>query len=351
MKNCCTQCFKDYYLKETIIRFNKKKDCDYCNAKNVFVIDTNILQEYFEPFLNLYEPIKRYYTIKRKKSTNQRIWDRLAKDWNIFSNDLINTKGLLIQILDKYKKSPIFKNNVRLISSIKIPPGRTSLLENIWDEFSEELKHSNRYFPLKEVDKDKLVSLLQYLEYKIPKNKIYYRARNSFKDKKFDPSDLGKPPEDKTRNGRANPIGISYLYLASDNKTAISEIRPSLLDRITIGKFKVTSELIVIDLRYISPFSFARDEDFEYLIKDLKYLDKLGTALSKPLNPLDAELEYLPTQYLCEFIKRKDWDGVLYRSSLSGGSNLALFNDDKVECLKTFLYQVLNLSYDFKLVK
>lgn len=350
MGNCCTECFQDNYLKEVIIAEGVKGNCDYCNSKNVSICNTDKLKIYFEPFLNLYGIIRKYTTGK-KKQKERNLWDRLTKDWEIFGVNRSVAKKLLKDILDEYRNNPILKKDVRKINFLRGEDSNTPKMEDIWDEFSEELKHSNRYFPIKEIDKKKLVNLLQYLEYKIPKNKYFYRARNSYKGEKYQINDLGLPPRDKTQNGRANPVGISYLYLASNLKTSISEIRPSLLDRVTVGKFRITKDLIVIDLRHISPFYFALDEDFENLLRDIKYLAKLGSALSKPLNPLDTNLEYLPTQYLCEFIKRNDWDGVLYKSALSDGFNLALFTEDKVECKSTTLHQIQSVGYDFKQIK
>ena len=36
-------------------------------------------------------------------------------------------------------------------------------------------------------------------------------------------------------------------------------------------------------------------------------------------------IDYVPSQYLCEFIKKCGWEGVIYWSSVSDGMNLALF--------------------------
>ncbi|UIP23824.1 hypothetical protein LYZ39_15545 [Achromobacter deleyi] len=34
----------------------------------------------------------------------------------------------------------------------------------------------------------------------------------------------------------------------------------------------------------------------------------------------------MPIQYLCELIKKQGWDGVVYRSSVGTGMNMALFD-------------------------
>jgi hypothetical protein len=55
------------------------------------------------------------------------------------------------------------------------------------------------------------------------------------------------------------------------------------------------------------------------------FLQRLGEELTRPVLPDSAAYEYTPSQYLCEFIKKAGYDGVLYRSSVGDGMNLALF--------------------------
>jgi hypothetical protein len=43
---------------------------------------------------------------------------------------------------------------------------------------------------------------------------------------------------------------------------------------------------------------------------------------------------------LCELIKKSGFDGVIYRSSVSGGINLALFDPDKAKGGTVSLYSV-----------
>lgn len=63
--------------------------------------------------------------------------------------------------------------------------------------------------------------------------------------------------------------------------------------------------------------------------------------------PRVADLEYLPSQYLCEFVKHIGFDGVVYRSSLAEGDNLAIFQEDKLNRISTSDYRVdaIDVSY------
>lgn len=46
-----------------------------------------------------------------------------------------------------------------------------------------------------------------------------------------------KPLRDSAREGRANPKGIPYLYIATDKETAMSEVRPWIGSIISAGCF------------------------------------------------------------------------------------------------------------------
>ena len=59
--------------------------------------------------------------------------------------------------------------------------------------------------------------------------------------------------------------------------------------------------------------------------------------MSKPLSRYDTELEYIPTQFICELCKFNKADGISFKSSLyKNGTNYVLFstNDTSVaECV------------------
>ncbi len=87
----------------------------------------------------------------------------------------------------------------------------------------------------------------------------------------------------------------------------------------------------------------------EEFISFRPYLLKLGDELSKPVRRQDVNLDYLPTQYLCEFIKSElGFDAVEYKSAMNPeGHNLAIFNDSKLECVGAKFYKVNDLQYSW----
>lgn len=354
---CCQYCFEDSFIKKHIIENGEQGNCSFCNRENTECIPPEKLNSVFLPLLNLYSPIENFIPKEElSEYKGQFIWDKLDEDWNIFSANVKEKRSILIKEL---LAEQIKKGETKLLKSFYEMESRyygdhdkeSKRLETDWNEFSNELKSINRFFPSKKIDLEQLGQLLQTLDIQMDPQQFFFRSRRSEPEKKFPPSKMGKPPDNKTKNGRANPVGISYLYLASDRMTAIHEIRPSIGETVTVARFRLLEPLSIIDLRDVTPFRFKDDEDFETLIPKIGYLSILGTDLSKPINQKDAELDYLPTQYLCEFIKKSGWDGVAYKSSISQGFNLAVFTDKKLKCVRTELHKIQKVILEYKKLK
>ena len=340
--NCCENCFKDLFIKGKIKNDGKLGDCNFCSSKKVNCIDPSELEKYFVPVINIYTTDKIKIPDEEVDSIDGlSLWERIDDDWGTFSGITKENRGNLLNQIRKAEDN-------ELLASYYGPNEVLVESESIWNEFCKELISYNRFFPSLRFDLELFRQLLVYLEWKIPANTFFYRSRISYDGKIFPAIEMGKPPVDKTKNGRTNPIGISYLYLASNIETAIAEIRPSHKDIITVGKFESLEKLSLIDLRNVSPYQFSEDEDFDALISYIGLLKNLNTALSRVISPRDMELEYIPTQYLCEFIKQNGWDGVAYKSSLADGYNIAIFADTKLQCVHSDNYDVGITKYSFK---
>ncbi len=72
----------------------------------------------------------------------------------------------------------------------------------------------------------------------------------------------------------------------------------------------------------------------------------MAYEIAKPVRRNDSPLEYLPTQYIAEFVKSEGYDGVEYESTLrKGGVNLALFDESLVECVNVKTREVTSVEY------
>ena len=143
------------------------------------------------------------------------------------------------------------------------------------------------------------------------------------------PPDRMKPKRLAAHEGRVNPRGIPCLYVSDDRMTAMAEVRPSLGSKLTLGALRVTRDLTLLDFSKNS--GSLRDHDFLALDLSPEDVEKAiwGQIDRDYSRPVEADLglpEYVPTQVIAEFFKVKGLDGVVYKSGLGPGLNLALFD-------------------------
>tara|TARA_R110002074_G_scaffold228259_2_gene399947 strand:+ start:153128 stop:154141 length:1014 start_codon:yes stop_codon:yes gene_type:complete len=315
---CCSACFGDHQIHSAI--FGKPElnngTCSFCLTENVALESPLALRDnFFEPL------ISGYFEDDSGKSLVE--W--FKEDWGLFKNpimDIPHSMRLLGEILDN---GDIVRRKFLPIVDQTKP---TSL--QIWKELRDELRYKNRFFPTSNLDFYALEKLFGSLQLELEQETNWYRARIQSDEIVFNESEMGAPPHKLSSFGRANPAGIPYLYLASDKITAISEVRPYTGEKAAVATFNINKELSVIDLRdprdTISPFMFL--DNLLSIREDVLFLDQLGIELSQPVLPNYAAIDYTPTQFLCEFIKKSGYDGVMYKSSNGTGTNLALFNPD-----------------------
>jgi RES domain-containing protein len=318
MPRCCPECFGDRGLRKNIFATLDPVhgNCDFCGALGVDLIEPQRLADVFELLTGVYEPDKN----------GARLVKWLRNDWQLFSHpnmDDARANDLLGQIFgDKL-----------LVDRPFVPsPTYTSKGLAQWSTFCEELMYQNRYFLNEPPDLDRLKQLLDHLPAdNLPA--VWQRARILPADAPLFPiGQMGAPPKRSSSHGRANPAGIPYLYLSSQPDTAVAEIRPHTGEVACVAEFTVAA-VSAVDLRnprkLVSPFVLADASAIGQLRADVPFLERLGDELTRPVLPSAASIDYIPSQYLCEFIKKCGYDGVVYRSSVSEGFNLALFDEAK----------------------
>jgi len=148
--------------------------------------------------------------------------------------------------------------------------------------------------------------------------------------------------------GRVNPKGIPYLYLADDKETAMSESRPWVGSYISVGQFKTLSSLQLIDCSR-NPrilISFLEETDPQKLEQII--WSHIDSAFSQPVNINDNIAEYIPTQIIAELFKNASFDGIFYKSALGKGHNVALFDIGSAEIINCFLYEAKAVLFTFE---
>ena len=141
---------------------------------------------------------------------------------------------------------------------------------------------------------------------------------------------------------------IPALYLSSDCETVLHEVRATTHDYITIGEFRLQRDIEVVNLSGFSNTSpFLYQGEIEKYAANRKVFQEIALELAKPLRRNDSPLEYLPTQYIAEFIKSQGYDGVEYASTLrQGGHNLAVFNEELFECTSVNTIEISKIVYN-----
>ncbi len=345
--NCCINCFESSYLKSIIVNSNSiQGDCDYCKSQNVDIYKASELNLFFRNIIDLYKE-----DTHNGKSIEKQIISDFPK--KTFTETLIssgNIKSLLQEIMkdDLGEYNNILNNPVSLkIDLLGVEETIIKPLSLSWDNFSDEIKKKNRFHFVSALDLEKLKSLFKHFEKEITKGKKFYRARINGSKSVYKKEDMGNPPAHLAKSGRANPEGISYLYLAGDLETTLYEVRASLFDYVSVGTFKLDDNIKVVNLseETYDIFRQAESETLDELIIHKSFIRKLEEELSKPRRRSDSELDYLPTQYLSELIKSMGCDGIEFKSSLNKeGLNLVIFNPEKFRCIEVKLYDIENIK-------
>lgn len=171
------------------------------------------------------------------------------------------------------------------------------------------------------------------LKFVVPKGGIWHRARRGveaqfLRSNGFDTHIVRQPymgasigASPNPRNGRLNREGRPVLYLGSNPYTALAEIRPDPGHYVSIGGLEISRDLNVADFDPdISLFSTSDDRLEMYEI-----IQTFDRWMSTPV-PQGDRKKYLITQLLAEILQAQGFHAVQFRSSVSDGVNLCLFD-------------------------
>jgi RES domain len=194
----------------------------------------------------------------------------------------------------------------------------------------------------------------------IPQGRVVWRAQlgNDFVEREqdhvswMDPvpytAERMKPKLFSAPDGRANPKGIPYLYVSDDRDTAMSEVRPWLGAMVSIAQLELTKDITLVD------FSVAHDDKPVFYFeeppaekKETAVWAHVDHAFSEPVDPDPGCATYVSTQIISEFFRNKGFDGVVYKSRLGDGFNIALFDIAVANVVSCSLFTTKGLTYSF----
>lgn len=161
----------------------------------------------------------------------------------------------------------------------------------------------------------------------------------------FDKAGSFVAPPERTKDMRANYKNIPYLYCSDNRYLAVAELRPHIGSRISIATIEVKQELKIFDLTSENEVASSKKKQLLYELSEL---------FSKPVDSGDNTNDYIPTQYIAEFIRFIGYDGLAYKSAfnkmtdlgISEKSNIVVFSYNKCEAINSSIYKVDNIDIE-----
>lgn len=121
-------------------------------------------------------------------------------------------------------------------------------------------------------------------------------------------------------------------------ETAMSELRPWVNSKITVGTFKAKVDMVAIDLTADPYDSYLEDNSDEW--REKVVWDDTNYGFSESVINTDVSAEYVPTQILAKFFKKNGFKAIIHKSSLGENKNIVFF---KNECLELISKEVKQL--------
>ena len=320
------ECFRDEEMRRAVENnYGIVGECDF-SGRLGRLIEIEFFYDFFDEVLSLF----------KLSGAGHPLVEVIQDDWAIFSSIDIG-KAILNNICKDIAPGFTAQSPVEYSDAIVGKMG-------IWDELKKSVMNDYRFFS----SHDTLDVYSSFLpQASLRKKTVLYRARILPKGRtKLKTTEMGCPPASLSTAGRANPPGISYLYLCGDEPTTYYEVRSVQLDKVCIGRFLVQKDLKIVDFNAKISLYLAFDgNDLADVVASKKIMDAIRQDMSRPMRRYDSELEYIPTQMICEYCKVQGADGICFDSTLhKGGKNYVLFNSDYAKCTKVYYREVKEID-------
>ena len=373
--NCCTKCFQDDFLKKYIQQVGKLGDCDYCGSLNRYGVDAGELRDKFLVLLDSYEEVavgENTLPDDDPENYGDFLAAKLQEDWEMFSDKL--DYGQMRNLLDNIYNSYLSPRELYSGDGVDVDSIWTNAEGNFayrgpeeyWSSFAIYIKNDRRF-----VFEDDIVAgiadpikwLPEYLEGTsiiLKEGEKLYRARVGPNPQPYGSrstwpkEEMGPPPREITPAGRANSKGIPVLYAASTEATAIAEVRAWKGAFVSVATLDINQDLRIADLSELpylteSPFAYEESSELSSKLEEQRLLRRFAGELSRPIAPNEAEIEYLPTQYLTEIVQSSNFEGLLYPSAMGEGKNIVIFDYDRVRIVELRLIEIENVVFSYEI--
>ena len=366
----CKDCSRDVFLTEYIIQNAKAEEiCTICleNKKAVKTSDDKLLKLFSRFLIRYHYPEYEYNRhfggedLPHLFYNKNLILNENFKNYSSHKRD-VEIENFLYDFFDLWNDNNeidlYYGHSDRDGTRGMYIPAIKEIKSLIWQEYKRDLLVKNSFL-IENKAKDTFKEILENLKFTLDIDSRYYRARIGYKEEKKDfgssdmnikvpykQKEISSPPILKAPAGRVNRQGISYLYLASNIKTAIGEVRPHPGHYLSIGEFTNIKKLNLADLRFINLIDYFLDKR---KLKQYMLLKDLSNELSLPILPNERE-NYLVTQFISDIIRQLGFDGILFKSSISKGHNLVVFDSENFQFKENSseLFKITTAEFGYK---
>jgi hypothetical protein len=375
MSSCCIKCFEDVSVRVFITNEAYLGCCDYCDSKQIPVLETwrvgKFIRDGLERAYQCFDHPDNYHDDYFIPAEDTAL--NLLCDMELFSNTTLSDSNKIKLAKDLLKDSGpshedikdgdedwLENGDAKLVLRTDFPEQERNKFRASWETFKANLKYHSRFFDFSGVQsRDKLLQpiakFFPRLEESLNVGNVLCRARSVDKKCSIQTWDLelemGPPPANKANHSRMNPAGISYLYLSTDIETCISEIMPSVGQKVWLARFVLKQDLKILDCTKIPrvPMPSIFDPEYDPHLRWLRdFFQSFTLEISKPISENDKEIEYLATQVFAEFIRSKGYQGIKYASSQhEGGVNYTLFCDSKHQIFDDYYHNHRRIFTDW----
>jgi hypothetical protein len=349
---CCANCFAHEWLKSRVNeRSTVTGDCDFCEAESVPLLETSELATEFHNLLSMYVASETF------EEGESLLW-LIQWNWNVFHDDL-----------DEDQQARLLENIVNSdwddddgepqVDATEFYMRKSS--QWFHDTHSETRGTSfvQRYVKIRQTPMpfdEFIAEELGESDEALKAGTIFTRARLGFTLNEhqerlaWSGGDIGPPPSDKASAGRTNVQGQVVLYVADDEKTAVSEVRPALGFYVSLAQITLLRDCRVLDLTKDLPSlnPFVR-ESIGWHVEIRELLRRLGEEMSRPLERNEDKSLYVPCQRFADYIRENRYDGIRYPSALNpGGSSIVFFDPTVAEVGPTTLVKITEVNFEYE---
>lgn len=272
----------------------------------------------------------------------------IQKDWNLFSTDA--ACGTVLDMIISSDVAAFERDGIKNSGTLVSYKKSITDCVAVWEQLKEDIKNHHRFTTdLVKLEDAGWKTLLDN-QFLLNPGDSFYRARIHYKKTDtFGVDDMGAPKKEDSKSGRANPEGIPFLYLSEEAKTTLYETRVIKHDVVSVGEFKIVGKdpLYVEDLTDIDLDGIELlDEDVVTLAKRRLLIRALSQDMSHPMRRFDSAVEYVPTQFICEYVQlTQSVSGIRFASSVfPKGTNIVIFEPALMHCVDVKDYNIGDLD-------